>query len=362
MSPKRDSSRGPFPPKAERAYLEFCRKYPEQVIMSHESSVMEGFEYLFSIGLSFPGAGTKSSRMKMLKERLSTFSTGKGKIFSILSMMKIFPKLFKGLKRGYRDLTPYLQEIEKSTFKHKNSQIPALNNVLWEELNQYAEKKWGIIKIGFTELPSELIFKNKIVLFRYALVFIQEMAKDKIDQAPLSAAGREVMKVYATMGQAVNDIARWLRKKGIRCQSNHPLGGLTCTPPLAGKAGLGWQGRHGMLITPEFGPRQRIAPIFIEEKVFNFTENSNHKWIEEYCKTCGSCQKDCPTGAIQEKKRIKIDNIAGIGAMRTCIEREKCFPYFLKTAGCSICIKVCPFSNGIKAYEQFKALITKQKS
>ncbi len=360
MSSHLDTPQGPFPPKVERAFLDFCCKYPEQVLTSN-SSVKEGFEYLFSIGISFPGAGTKYSKRKMMKDRISAFSQGKGKVSSLLSMMKIFPKIFRGLKRSYRDLEPYFQEIETSSFKRTNFPPPSINHELWEELNLYTAKKWDIIKIGFTELPRELIFKDKLVLFRYALVFMQEMNKDKIDQAPLSAAGREVMRVYATLGQAVNEIARWLRKKGIRCQSNHPLGGLVCTPPLAGKAGMGGQGMHGMLITPEFGSRQRMAPIFIEEKIFEYTDNSDHIWIEEYCKTCNLCLKSCPANAIQEVKRIIIDNIPGIGAMRTCIEREKCFPYFLKTAGCSICIKVCPFSNGKQTYEKLKNSITKKE-
>ena len=105
---------------------------------------------------------------------------------------------------------------------------------------------------------------------------------------------------------------------------------------------------------PEFGPRQRLAPIFIEQKVFQTTDNSDHIWIEEQCKKCGICQKNCPPKAIQEEKTININNIEGIGAMRTCIDREKCFPQFNKTAGCSICIKVCPFSAGSSAYEKLK--------
>ncbi|MFW9822169.1 MAG: 4Fe-4S double cluster binding domain-containing protein [Candidatus Thorarchaeota archaeon] len=349
-----DTSEPPFPPKAERTYLEYCHKYPEKVIMSHESSVVEGFQYLYSVGFSFPGNGSMTSRRKMMIER---FAGDLGKIRGILKLLRIFPKIIIGLKRGYRDIEPYLREIKNSTFENIDNPMPSINNDLWEELNQYSAKKWDIFKIGFTELPTELIFKDKMVLFRYALVFVQEMKKEKIDQAPLSVAGREVMRVYATLGQAVNGIARWLRKKEIRCQSNHPLGGLVCTPPLAGKAGMGWQGRQGMLITPEFGPRQRIAPIFIEKKIFGFTDNLDHIWIENQCKTCGLCQKNCPANAIHEEKQITINNIPGIGAMRTCIEREKCFPYFLKTAGCSICIKVCPFSNGKQTYEQLKSKI-----
>jgi Pyruvate/2-oxoacid:ferredoxin oxidoreductase delta subunit len=333
----------------ELNFLNFCRNYPEQVIPSHESSVTEGFEYLFSLG-----------RYQVSKrERMKQFSEEGRKFSFLIFMVKLMFKLTRWRKRSFRDLNPYFNEVKSATFIRNMTKTPAVNSSLWKELNEYAFNKWDIVKIGFTELPTQLIFKNKFVLFRYALVFMQEMKKEKIDEAPLSSAGREVMRVYATLGKAVGEIARWLRKRGVRCQANHPLGGLVCTPPLAGKAGMGWQGRSGMLITPEFGPRHRLAPIFIEQKIFETTENSDHVWIEEQCKTCGICQKKCPPGAIQEEKKIKINNIEGIGAMRTCIDREKCFPQFLKTAGCSICIKVCPFSAGPSAYEKLKSHIAK---
>ena len=355
MSSTQDSSFNPMAGKYERSFLEICRKYPDQVIKYHESSVQEGFAYLFSIGFkdSIDGKGPV--------RRMYSAKKGEGSGRSMFKiMLKYGPKLLKGRKRCFSDLAPYLQEIESSTFRKELTHTPTSNMKLWQELIEYSSDKWDIIKIGFTELPTQLIFKEKYVLFRYALVFMQEMKKDKIDTAPLLTAGMEVMRVYATLGEAVNDIARWLRKKGIRCQSNHPLGGLVCTPPLAGKAGMGGQGKHGMLITPEFGPCQRLAPIFIEQKLFDFTDTTDHIWIEEYCKTCDLCQKSCPVDAIQEEKRITIDNIPGIGAMRTCIEREKCFPYFLKTQGCSICIKVCPFSNGEQTYDKLKNLIAKR--
>jgi epoxyqueuosine reductase QueG len=47
-------------------------------------------------------------------------------------------------------------------------------------------------------------------------------------------------------------------------------------PPLAEKAGMGRQRKQGCLITPEFGPRQRLAPIFIEKNIFEYTDNKEH--------------------------------------------------------------------------------------
>ena len=90
------------------------------------------------------------------------------------------------------------------------------NQDLWEELNKYALEKWGIKKIGFTHIPPELIFSGRFISYPYALIFIEEMRKDRIDKAPELAAGVETMRVYWHLGNAVNDIARWLRKKGIK--------------------------------------------------------------------------------------------------------------------------------------------------
>ena len=145
-----------------------------------------------------------------------------------------------------------------------------------------------------------------------------------------------------------------MRERGVKCQSNHPLRGLTLNPPLAGKAGLGGQGKQGLLITPQYGVRQRIAPIFLEFPIFEFTDSHEHDWIEQYCDKCGICAKDCPVQAILPKSQIHLENVPGIGAIKTCIDIRKCFPEFASSFGCSICLKVCPFSKGQGSYDHIK--------
>lgn len=346
--------------KGEREFLERVKKHTDKVIIAHKDSVQEGFEYFDSDEFKHAYPDQKSDFKNIL------FSGG---FPHFLGMVKIFSKYMGSMMRGRRecftDLNEYLDELEgnRKLPNDKNLLINRYpNKDIWKEVKEYAWDKWKVT-FGFTELPSQLIFKGKAVLFKYALVCIQEMDKEKIALAPKIDAGEEVQRVYSSLGLAVNDIANWLRNKyGIRCQSNHPLGGLVNTTPLAGKAGLGWQGHNGLLITPQYGQRQRIAPIFIEEKLFEYTDNNDYVWIEEFCKTCKRCQKSCPPQAIYSEKQSGIQGISGINQTTTCIDRLKCKPYFNKTLGCSVCIKVCPFSQGAKSYDSIKKAFHNKKN
>ncbi len=345
--------------KAELDYLRFIQDYKEQVFYAHPDAVQEGFEYFASKEYSSKYPENKMSPKKLLfGQGWSHFRTMAG-IFA-----RYMIPMMKGMKQGFTDVNPYLEELrENNQLTNTHELLDSYPNPsVWDDLKNYSWEKWQLI-VGFTEMPRQFVFKGKATLFKYALVFIQEMDKEQIDYAPGLEAGAEVQRVYQTLGLAVNDIACFLRAKyRIKCQSNHPLGGLVNTNPLAGKAGLGGQGHDGMLITPQFGQRNRIAPIFIENKIFEYTDNDDHRWVEQYCKTCKKCMRKCPTGAIYEEKIPTLKNIPGIGQTRTCIDRNKCFPQFMNTLGCSMCIQTCPFSQGKDAYDRIKTGFDKRNA
>ncbi len=338
--------------KAEKNYLRKIKKYPKEVLMAHKDSPTEGFEYFESKEYQ----QIRGSRKPLI---LDKFFGNKGKNF--FPMVKMFfkhiPMILGGIKKSFLDAesyVAYLEEHEALPKEKSDLKKNYPNEKIWNELQEYARNKWQVV-IGFTPLPAQLVFKGKAVLFKFVLVCMQEMNKEEIDKAPALSAGSEVMHVYGTLGMAVNDIASWLREHhGIICQSNHPLGGLTDVSPLAAMAGLGWQGRSGLVITPEFGTRHRIAPIYLEEKLFKFTFTDEHRWVEDFCAVCGKCIKSCPVGAIYQEKKVSIEEIPLIGETKTCIDRKKCFPLFNRTMGCSLCIKVCPFSQGKGVYDRLK--------
>jgi epoxyqueuosine reductase QueG len=130
---------------------------------------------------------------------------------------------------------------------------------------------------------------------------------------------------------------------------------------LAGKAGIGWLGQSGNLITPEYGKRQRLSAVLIEKPIFEFTDNNDHRWIEEFCKTCQACVKTCPTKAIYSEKKPCSPEIPGLGRLKTCIDYKRCFAYFGPTGGCSVCLKTCPFSKGPEAYDRIKKVFQRRE-
>ncbi|MDD4802149.1 MAG: 4Fe-4S binding protein [Syntrophomonas sp.] len=209
----------------------------------------------------------------------------------------------------------------------------------------------GIGAIGYTKLPAHLIFKDRAVLYNTAIVLIMEMDSIAIKNAPSVDTFRMVMSTYDKLGKVTNLLTEKLRKMGYQAQAGHPLGGLVLYPPLAVKAGMGWFGRHGLLITPHFGPRQRIAAIFANIDNLPLSEANEHSWIGKFCDRCGKCIRECPSNAILE---LPIEHKSG---RKTHIIRENCLPLFVKQQGCTICVKECSFTNNSykDLYERFKA-------
>lgn len=225
-----------------------------------------------------------------------------------------------------------------------NGQIKADKEFI-DEFEKYA-KSLGVGAIGYTKVPREYIFKERAILFENAIVFTMEMDKDKLEQAPSKETEEMVFKTYKSLSEVINKLTDYLREKGYASQAGYPLGGMVLYPALAQKAGLGWHGRHGLLITPEFGPRQRIGAIYTSIDNLPFSEENAHEWVGDFCKKCGKCIKACPAKAIYEEP-VNHDN-----GLITHIERKKCFPYFNEKNACSVCIKECVF--GRKSYEEIK--------
>lgn len=256
-------------------------------------------------------------------------TTGEEVPFRLNNITTVGPKLSSCVKHGMEAIS----SIQRDTNEMKTIMTD-------EERLEFekAAQNSRVGAIGYTKLPPHLIFKDRAVLYDNAIVLLMEMDQQAISMAPSKDTFNMVMSTYDELGIVTNKLTEMLRNMGFKAHASHPLGGLVLYPPLAVEAGLGWIGRHGLLITPEFGPRQRISAIFFSASNHLSPTVNEHSWIEEFCDRCGKCIKSCPSGAIMEKPIIHE------GGRKTQIVREKCLPVFVHQQGCTICVKQCAFS------------------
>lgn len=221
-----------------------------------------------------------------------------------------------------------------------------------DELRDFAISV-GASTIGYCKVPQEWVFRNLAIRYTNAIVLTLEMDKARMDVAPNQDTAVMVHETYNQLGQVANKIAEWLRAHGFAAHAGHPLGGLALYPPMAQSAGLGWRGMSGLLITPEFGPRVRLAAVFTEIENFPVHKDDEHKWILDFCQTCKRCLRECPANAFYDEP-INQNN-----GLVTVLDNARCFPYFARNHGCSVCIKVCPFNQ--QEYNKIKTgFMTKQ--
>jgi len=182
-----------------------------------------------------------------------------------------------------------------------------------------------------------LIFSDKKLLFNQAIVLLMEMRKGDIQTAPSRKANREIFRTYYSLGKAANLITEFLKEKGYKAEACPALGGEVNYPLLAEEAGLGKIGKHGLLITPEFGPSLRIAAVYTELTNLPVSDRNPHLWVGDFCRNCMLCVKSCPAGAIYSDPKIFKDQT------EQHIDYQKCAVPFSNNHACTICIRDCIF-------------------
>lgn len=245
-----------------------------------------------------------------------------------------FPNAFPGQTFTFGRMQYALRSLRSNPSQPK-TQAP-LDFI--QQLESYA-RSLGVSSIGYAENPDDLIFQGKALLYKNMIVITMEMDQVAIAKAPSNATAIEVWRIYTRETRVVLKIAKFLRKNGYSAQACYPLLGLALYPALAQKAGLGWRGAHGLLITPEHGSRVRIGAVSTSIDNLPFSQKNENQWIESYCTKCRRCILECPAKAVYDTP------ISHSNGLVTCIDNRKCFPQFANNHSCAVCIRVCPFSS-----------------
>lgn len=217
-----------------------------------------------------------------------------------------------------------------------------------KEIEHYAHSV-GINSIGYTQITPDLMIMDTFVPYPFTIVLTMEMNKEILETAPGADAKELNDTAYVRATILTTKLSDYLREKGYATEIVHPEGGIVNFSGLGQKAGLGYIGDSGLLITPELGPRIKISAIFVSIANLPLNEGNEHGWIPEYCTRCGKCVKACPEKALIEKETCCGKEIG--------IEQEKCIGC---SQACTYCIEACPFEE--KGYEDVKNKFDKIKA
>ncbi|MBK5252394.1 MAG: epoxyqueuosine reductase [Peptostreptococcaceae bacterium] len=157
---------------------------------------------------------------------------------------------------------------------------------------------------------------------------------------------------YRTVNRVIDDIefkiGHEIEKKGYRYfpvaasqslnLSDSYYEGFFSHKMAATRSGLGWVGKNGLLITPEFGPRVRLGtvltdwPLPVSEPV-----------TTSGCFSCDLCVKACPAVALSGKSwGVGMPRCEIVDAKACSDHMSKYYKYIGRGSVCGICIAACP--------------------
>jgi epoxyqueuosine reductase len=199
-------------------------------------------------------------------------------------------------------------------------------------------RELGAGLVGVAEVTEDALYEGRDPGLRHAICFALPMDRRKMCLAPQPPAAREVMRTYrAAAGVAVR-LAERIRAMGWPARAyGNPNSTDILLIPLAIRAGIGELGKHGSMISAEYGSNFRLAAVLTDLPLA--PDSPVDIGVQDVCAFCRRCVDDCPPRAIFEDKQLVR------GERKWYVDFDKCIPYFVKTAGCAICIEVCPWSE-----------------
>lgn len=148
---------------------------------------------------------------------------------------------------------------------------------------------------------------------------------------------------FSDVIEPLKPIVSFLRGEGfisIICDSSTSEGSILPLKLAAIRAGLGWQGKHSLLVTKKFGTFLALGGIVTNAAL-------DHNTMEEpnRCTKCNKCQEFCPVSALEEPyvlNRAKclsnlLQNDLPLKDAQMAIEN--------RVGDCEICQQACPWNK-----------------
>jgi len=236
---------------------------------------------------------------------------------------------------------------------HRKEPLPFKSPKHASELIKKIAHTFGATLVGITKLNPDWCFQGHLrgvgpgkydvpAHWEYAIVVVTPHEWDSMYANPTYGTSYDA---YSRERMIAGRLEAFLHELGYPARAHVPPNFYDMMmPPVAVDAGLGEQGRKGLLITPELGSNARLACV--TTNVPMEVDKPIDIGIQEFCRKCKICAERCPSGAISHKDHPEVE----FGYRRWRIKDDLCFKTWASVAqshprGCRICLAVCPYTR-----------------
>ena len=215
-------------------------------------------------------------------------------------------------------------------------------------------------KIEFEDADMAYETKDKRVIpnkARWVIVFSVQMSEEllKRREGKSSTALSSATNIlgYSRGSNILDRIQTFLHVLGYQGLAGPWYNGLGIAPALGAMAGLGEISRLNLLISPEYGPMQRIFKLITDLPLA--PTGTIDTGIMRFCKTCKKCSIICPAKVLDTATEPTWETTGPWSnpghRTYTYQNSPKCMTQWkVSSVGCSTCLSVCPFSKKNKAF------------
>ena len=226
---------------------------------------------------------------------------------------------------------------------------------------KYVAKESGADLVGIADLEP---FKKGWIVIPYNLleqytrvvsiaVHLDNAIIDGIKDVPTVEYAQNYREINARLDDITARIVAWIDGQGFNAsavpashiaEECNLLGSLS-HKAVARMAGIGWQGKSLLIVSPQYGPKIRLATVMTDMPL------TIDQPIRNRCGACNECSKACPVSAI---KNVSTDS--RYESRDAALHLDRCADRTLQmkampgigVRACGLCVKACPFGRGKK--------------
>jgi len=138
-------------------------------------------------------------------------------------------------------------------------------------------------------------------------------------------------------------IVDFLKNEGYQatvCEGSKKEGSILPLKLAAIRAGLGWQGKHSLLISKKYGTFLALGGIITNADLEHNTKEESNR-----CHKCDKCQKACPLAALDQTYILNVKKCMSYLLMAENLSKKVQVAMENRIGDCEICQESCPWNK-----------------